>query len=176
MAGKFMIVNQPQLMQMIQMYQYNQKQLFKVIVLDDEVVQGPNFIQGSILLPPPSALFALIDNNDIPYYSTMYDQYLRTPEVDSFIILLATALYKGVDVLFYLNTSDPNLFLNFLCGFLSSVHGLNVSYYDPNNISINFNAIPSLLGKMLGYGYITQEEYQSNFIQEGNSPFQRVIR
>ena len=42
--------------------QNNIHSINRVVVLDDEHANIPGAIQGSLLLPPPSALFALIAN------------------------------------------------------------------------------------------------------------------
>lgn len=149
----------------------------RVVVLDDDSVNIEGYIQGSILLPPPSALFTLVDNNDKMTFRMMYYDYLSTPDVDSFIMLLITALFRGVNIIFFFNTSDPSMFMDILGEFLSSVYGVSATPFEllcGNHLpSINPNVMAGLLSKMVQYQYITVEEYNSYFTQSENSPFQK---
>lgn len=158
-------------------FQNNPNSKTRVVVLDDEVINAEGYIQGSILLPPPSALFTLIDNNDITSFQAMYYSYLHVPDVDSFIMLLITALFRGVNILFFFNTSDPSMFMDYLNNFLTSIYGAVATPFEmicgPHSPSIIPNAISGLLTKMVQYQYISQDEYNSYFTQSESSPFQK---
>jgi hypothetical protein len=149
----------------------------RIVVLDDDSVNIEGYIQGSILLPPPSALFNLVDNNDIMTFQTMYYQYLQMPDVDSFIMLLITALFRGTNIIFFFNSSDPSMFMDALGNFLYNVYGITATPFEmlcgPHPPSINPNMMSGLLFKMVQYQYISQDEYNSYFIQSENSPFQK---
>ena len=45
--------------------------------------------------------------------------------------------------------------------------------FEPHPPSINPQFIPGLLSKMLQYQYISQEEYNSYFTRQNNSPFEK---
>lgn len=149
----------------------------RVITLDDEIINAEGYIQGSMLLPPPSALFTLIDNNDINSFQAMYYSYLHLPDIDSFIMLIITALFREVNIIFFLNTSDPSMFMDYLNNFLSTIYGVIPTPFEmicgPHSPSIIPNALAGLLSKMVQYQYITQEEYAGYFVQCEASPFQK---
>lgn len=158
-------------------FQNNPNSQTRVVVLDDENVNIEGYIQGSILLPPPSALFALVDNSDVMTFQSTYYSYLHLPDVDSFIMLLVTALFRGTNIIFFFNTSDPSMFMDALGNFLSQVYGVTATPFEmicgPHPPSINPSMMAGLLSKMVQYQYITVEEYNSYFVQSENSPFQK---
>ena len=157
--------------------QNNIHSINRVVVLDDEYTNIPGAIQGSLLLPPPSALFALIDNNDYNQFRATYYKYLHVPDIDGFIMLLVTALFQNINIIFFFNTSDPSMFMDTLGNFLSVIYGVTAvpfeMTFEPHPPSINPQFIPGLLSKMLQYQYISQEEYNSYFTRQNNSPFEK---
>lgn len=151
----------------------------KVIVLDDEILQYKNFISGSILLPPPSALITLLDNNDQNGYAQLYANYLSTVEVDQFIMLLMTVLLRGKDIVFYLNSSDPSLFLIFLQNWLYQYYGLvmnNVGQFSNNCMmqSILPQFYNGLIQKSYSLGYLKPEQYSQYYQTNPATPFNKI--
>lgn len=157
--------------------QNNPHAINRVVVLDDEYANIPGAIQGSLLLPPPSALFSLVDDNNFNQYQATYYSYLHLPDIDAFIMLLVTALFQNMNIIFFFNNSDPSLFMDSLGTFLSLVYGVIAIPFEltlnPHQKSIDQRFIPTLLSKMLQYQYISKEEYDSYFTRQNNSPFEK---
>ena len=149
----------------------------RIIVLDDEVVHAEGYIQGSLLLPPPSALFTLIDTGDIMQFQEMYYKYLHLPDIDQFIMLMITALFSGVNIILFFNTSDPSMFMDYLAIFFNRIYGAYPTpfeqLFNPHPQSIIPDAMSLLLQKMVQFEYISVDEYNSYFSQVEKSPFQK---
>lgn len=138
----------------------------KFILLDDDVtMNGIQFIQASILLPPPNVLFNLVDTNDINTFNQEYYQYLfNSPEVDQFIVLLGVTLLKGYTLAICTGNGDPEMYMGQLMDYLTRYYGINLIPFEysnnPNEV-ISPMMKPGLLYKAVSYGYISIDDYNS---------------
>lgn len=138
----------------------------RVVVLDDTPINIEGYINASILLPLPSTLFRLIDYNDYNGFDYLYRDYLSSKEVRSFIYLLVMALYRGINIVLFCNTSDPDIFMNTLDSVLRNEIGVysirfEYLYQFPMYCSFNLIEFPNILMKLVEYGYMTMEEYNN---------------
>lgn len=153
----------------------------KVIVLDDKQIEMSGYIGGSILLPTLEALTFQIDNNDYINFRNVYLNYLFSdPDVDKFVTLLVTALYKGTDLLFFFGESDPSMFMDVLLEYLIC-RGIQCVPFEQKPMgsyipAVSMINLPSWIDRMRGYEYISDQEYNSVFVQKDNSPFQTFIQ
>lgn len=176
MYGDFVIATSVRELQMyIDQFRDPTKKM-KVFVLDEDIINQDNYICASILLPPFYALTDLIDNNDKNSFITKYIEYLSGNDVDKFIMLVATAIFKNIDVVFYTNNSDPGMFLSPLLEFIKANYGL---IYDEKGNSVDQRFVPFLINKMNMYGYSNNMSFQQpqvnyNIQQQSSiSPFER---
>lgn len=123
----FLCHNYSELVSFVRDRQYFTNSKAKVIVLDDQVIQQPDYITGSILLPPPTMLMDYIDYNDYNDFYMKYYNYLIGDEgVIKYIKMVTSALLKGIDIILYLGESDPSTFLDALINVLYNVYGLTI--------------------------------------------------
>lgn len=91
-------------------------------------------------------------------------------------MLVATAIFKNIDVVFYTNNSDPGMFLSPLLEFIKANYGL---IYDEKGNSVDQRFVPFLINKMNMYGYSSNMSFQQpqvnyNIQQQSSiSPFER---
>ena len=82
--------------------------LFVVNLDEDTDLQGDNVLMGACLLPPPEAIMAEVDGDEVSY-DIIYNMYFNNPEVVNFMAGLIAFLYiGGMLVLYYpsLDTSE----------------------------------------------------------------------
>jgi hypothetical protein len=152
----------------------------KVVVLDDKDYNGYGFINGSLLLPTLDALSHQVDGSYADFVNYYLGYLYNDPDVTKFVTLLVTALYKGVNILLFLGESDPSMFMDQFMNFLRSRGIFAIPFemkrYEDYIPAVNTANLVSWLPIMLSFGYITQEEYNSRFIQKDGSPFQTFVQ
>lgn len=146
----------------------------KIIILDEgfEETSPPGIIMASILLPPYQALGQLVDG-DMETFANMYTEYLFSPDPDSFISLIVTCLFKGVNIIMYTPDGFGSLeFFPVLANYILNVYGITIG--GPNNPFI-FNPafLSSVLNVIYKYGLITTPEFISLWPQ--NVPISEEI-
>lgn len=130
----------------------------KVIVIDDSIIQHPDYVSGSILLPTPSSVIDYVDTGDMVTFRNSYISYLtNTPEVNDFILVLMSCIVKQRDLIFYYN-DQPLPFMQILSEFLLNKFGLIVNNckYNPPIQSIHPNYLWHIYDTLFQLGYINQ--------------------
>lgn len=96
----------------------------RIIVLDEQnpFPNYPNVYMASLLVPPYSILEKIIDG-DIQTAEAMYIDYLTSHEVNSFIAIILFALYRGENIVLYIN-SDEVGFKDMLLRYICNVYGI----------------------------------------------------
>lgn len=176
----FLCYNYSELVSFVRDRQYLTNSKAKVIVLDDQVIQQPDYITGSILLPPPIMLMDYIDyNNYNDFYNKYYSYLIGDEDVMKYIKMITSALFKGIDIILYLGESDPSTFLDILINVLCNAYGLIIfNAYDNGVISnalcyrlgsIRPNMFTSIANTLLNERYIDNSDLYS--YQAPNSVF-----
>ena len=80
--------------------------LFNTVIIDmdednEKTFNLNNIIKGTLLLPPPQAMMAESDGNEMAY-DDIYMNHLMSPKIQEFVSTLISCLYQGMNVLFYL--------------------------------------------------------------------------
>ncbi len=100
----------------------------KVIMIDDYVPEDPDYICGSILLPPANSMYSLIEG-DYAAFEYMYNEKLyKDAGVTEYMIIILTGLMeRGFDYIIYCDRSNMNMvpISNILFNFMHNKFGLN---------------------------------------------------
>ena len=130
----------------------------KVVIVDEEnPFQGANniVVMGSVLLPPYEALAAMIDG-ETRIFAQIYHEYLCRREPESFIVLLITCLYRGMNILLFIPDQEADFLQPLLYQF--ALFGIIVGSVS-NVFMINPQQEPQRVILMYLYDYITADEY-----------------
>ena len=140
---------------------------YKVMAMCDDAAEifGQNspVFTVSYLLPPYSALEAE-NNGDADTFYSVYYNYLMSFDVESYITLLLAVLYKGVNILLYVNKDEGEglLFVNAFMQFMYQYYGISIGCGEnPPKFDANFSDICRV--KMFRHGYITANDLLRNF-------------
>lgn len=100
----------------------------KVIMIDDYVPEDPDYICGSILLPPANSMYSLIEG-DYAAFEYMYNEKLYKDDgVTEYMIVILTGLMeRGFDYAIYSDLTNMNMpyITNILFNFMHTKFGLN---------------------------------------------------
>lgn len=128
----------------------------KVIVLDDEIIQQDDYVGGSILLPPTSALCTLIDTGIREEFANQYYQYLNyNDDVKAYLATMMYALLKGTDLILFTHTSDITMFLDELVRHLmmNGYAFASTAYAFVPGIDFSTMDVNAMVGFLSSYGY-----------------------
>lgn len=100
----------------------------KVIVIDDFCPKDPDYICGSILLPPPRSMECLIEGNMEMYEYIYHSKFVSDDDVHEYICILLTGLMeRDIDYILYADTvNNYNMIpiISTLTQMLSMYYGL----------------------------------------------------
>jgi hypothetical protein len=120
----------------------NKRQRCMVLDLDetsDELKSMfPNdAIKGTVLLPPPSAIFLQIDGDQEGFIFD-YEMYLRSNDVVDYISTIIFMIYSGINTLIYIPSySEDSVWVNVLLGFFEKEFGIHIGTSVTNGFSYN---------------------------------------
>ena len=141
-----------------------------IINLDeDNKLVGDIVIQGTMLLPPPEAIIAEQDGDELTYDNVMNDYY-NIPDLQLFVTGIINSLYQGINILIYYPDLNPaesitvpkllNLFWNKF-GIGIGIIGAREGFYNYKNIPMWLNMLYNV-DAINGYQYLTM--YPTNAI------------
>ena len=137
----------------------------KIISLDedDEIIElsplnNNNVVKGTILLPPIEAGWKEIDGDEFGY-TEIYMNYLSSPQVSEFIIVLLGTIYSGTNIIIYCPEFDEyiensSLYVKVLYRYLENIYGIHIGTNDIDLFRINPLMIPACLIEIYGMGII----------------------
>ena len=134
-----------------------------IINLDeDNKLVGDIVIQGTMLLPPPEAIIAEQDGDELTYDNVMNDYY-NIPDLQLFVTGIINSLYQGINILIYYPDLNPaesitvpkllNLFWNKF-GIGIGIIGAREGFYNYKNIPMWLNMLYNV-DAINGYQYLT---------------------
>ena len=104
----------------------------------------PQFITCPMLLPPYEALNAEVDGN-MQLYNDIYCQYLNcTKECYDTFMTIITSLFRGDNIIFYIENGSNLSHEDFLMGYFLNRFGILVGS-EKSNFNINPTFLPVLL-------------------------------
>ena len=130
----------------------------KVLLLSEQpspnIMQSPNIIPATILLPPYQCVMAELDG-EYDIAKTIYTEYLVEKEPDMFICAIITALLDPLtNILIYVGEDEINMsFVSVLLGYLMNEYGITVTS-DMNNFLYNMAYDAVILSKLYLYELI----------------------
>ena len=133
-----------------------------IINLDeDNKLVGDIVIQGTMLLPPPEAIIAEQDGDELTYDNVMNDYY-NIPDLQLFVTGIINSLYQGINILIYYPDLNPaesitvpkllNLFWNKF-GIGIGIIGAREGFYNYKNIPMWLNMLYNV-DAINGYQYL----------------------
>jgi hypothetical protein len=134
---------------------------------DNNLYNLNNIVKGTLLLPPPQAMMAESDGNEMAY-DEIYIEHLMSPKIREFISTLISCLYKGFNVLFYLPDSGyDNTRVKFTYH-LFNLYGVHPGIPESNNPRLgdwycDMNRIPMWLDMIYLNGVISPYEFLVRF-------------
>ena len=146
---------------------------FRVLALMDDaksVFGEANVYAVPILLPPYVANEA--ENlGDLQSFWNLYWQHLSTPDAESYFSLIMTGLYKGFNILLYVNPDEDSLsFVNAFLKFVQDYYGLTIGTKDsPCGFDLRYEDIIRL--KMFKFGYIPVMDVVTNIHNKITDPY-----
>lgn len=145
-------------------FQYNPSYIVIALVDNPKSLFGEETLIKSIpyLLPPYIANEA--ENlGDINSFYALYYQHLASPEADSYCALLMAGLYKGYNILFYVNPEEYDLtFVQALLKYWQDNFGITIGNKQGLQCSFNTAYEDLIRVKMYHYHYISVNDLIRN--------------
>lgn len=143
----------------------------KIISLDEDNELGLDpgvVIPGTILLPPPEAIIAEVDGDELKY-NMFYSAHLLSDPVKEYMSSILAFLYKGGKLLLYYPNSDYNNTIKNMLFLILINYGIHIGIIgdpNPDNASCYFDANLENIQLDLIYYYtniIDWREYLYNY-------------
>ena len=146
------------------------------LVEDQAKYQGFGFVTLGILLPPPEAISAEIDQR-YDEAAAIYISYLNTPERLSVLAMLLTALYSGKKLLIYLPRDESMnfQFIQVFAQFFANYFGITIgSSAVDSNMSMEPACMANIANVMYSFDCIPFNVY-CDLMPMGAPPSEMVV-
>lgn len=138
---------------------------YKVLALMDNAnsfFKGVEIYSTQVLLPPYTALEAE-NMGDLNTFYSLYYQHLATAECDSCISLILVGLYKGYNILFYVDKDEESMaFVQAFLKYMQDAFGLTIGNKEHQQCAFNTDFEDIIRLKMYFYGYIPASDIVTN--------------
>ena len=146
---------------------------FRVLALMDDAktVFGEANVYAIPILLPPYVANEAENMGDLESFWNLYWQHLNTVDAESYFALIMTGLYKGFNILLYVNPDEePMSFVSAFLKFVQDCYGLTIGTKDsPCGFDIRYEDIIRL--KMFKFGYIPVMDVIANIHNKITDPF-----
>ena len=138
---------------------------YKVLALMDNASQffkGVQIYTTQVLLPPYTALEAE-NMGDLNTFYSLYYQHLASAECDSCISLILVGLYKGYNILFYVDKDEESMaFVQAFLKYMQDAFGLSIGNKENQQCAFNTDFEDIIRLKMYFYGYLPVMDIVNN--------------
>lgn len=116
-------------------------------------------IQATVLLPPPSAIFAEIDG-DSEKFVTEYREYLSSIVPTDFIVTILKLLHDGIDGILYIPSfNEESVWVNVLLSYLFETYGIKLGTSSTDGFLFDRRYKFKIAEDLFMRNYITALEY-----------------
>ena len=132
-----------------------------IINLDeDNKLIGKQVVQGTILLPPPEAMMAEQDGDEIAYDTILFDYY-NTRDLQLYVTGIINTLHNGLNILFYYPNLNPaeSVTVPKLLSLFWNMFGLGIGIIGVRDCVYNYSNIPLWLNMLYNANAIDPYEY-----------------
>lgn len=137
---------------------------YKVMALMDDAkpIFGDLPVHALAPLLPPYIANEAENMGDISSFWELYWKHLATPDAESYISILLFALYKGYNILLYVNPDEESLtFIDAFLKFVQDFYGVTIGTKDrPCSFDLNYEDIVRI--RMFKYGYLPVKDLIDN--------------
>lgn len=142
---------------------YDKRYLVIAMMDNPSTIFGDAPVRAIPYILPPYIASEAENMGDMDSFYSLYYQHLASSEADSYLTLLMVALYKGYNVLIYVNPEEEQLaFVGAFLRFMQDNFGLTIGNKENTQAAFNVAFEDIIYLKMFRYHYISAKDIVAN--------------